>query len=158
MLVLSEIPPSPSPVRGEVGGGGGVWRILSGECRELRVTKPLMASPRILEGWALGAFTVHIHHRDLSSSSSQTHQTISNHSYQLASYQTRSVWEVQPGPLSQGDNGCVVMLALWCGCIVCYLSCNCGHHLHGGPSPWARDVRPLCSNFSKTNWWQICII
>ena len=70
MLVLSEIPPSPSPVRGEVGGGGGVWRILSGECRELRVTKPLMASARILEGWALGAFTVHtVHHRDLSSSS-----------------------------------------------------------------------------------------
>ena len=69
MLVLSEIPPSPSPVRGEVGGGGGVWRILSGECRELRVTKPLMASARILEGWALGAFTVHTgttgtsHHR-----------------------------------------------------------------------------------------------
>ena len=67
--LLRGIPTSPISTEREVGGGGGVWRILSGECRELRVTKPLMASARILEGWALGAFTVHTgttgtsHHR-----------------------------------------------------------------------------------------------
>ena len=93
-------------------------------------TTELMPSARILEGWALGAFTVHSHltshHRPLSSLISQTRG------------QGLSCYLV-----SEAANGVVVMLALCGGHVVSYcLLAQLG--LWSPPSWWSLTLGERC--------------